>query len=88
MRTPDSTGNNGLDALADAIATRVLARLHSSEEPRLLSVNDAAAYIGRTTRALRHMIADGTIPAVREKSRIHLDRGDLDHWIEMRKWRA
>jgi exonuclease I len=33
-----STGNSGLDALADAIAERVLARLHQSEQPRLLSV--------------------------------------------------
>ena len=87
MRPPQSTGNLGLDALADAIATRVLARLHQGEEPRLLSVNDSATYIGRTPKALRHMIATGTIPAVREGSRIHLDRQDLDHWIEMRKCR-
>jgi excisionase family DNA binding protein len=83
-----TTGNAGLDALADAIAERVLARLHSSEEPRLLSVNNAAAYIGRTAKALRHMIANGTMPAVREGSRVHLDRADLDKWIEMRKSRA
>ena len=87
MRPPQSTGNLGLDALADAIATRVLARLHQGEEPRLLSVNESAAYIGRTPKALRHMIAMGTIPAVREGSRIHLDREDLDRWIEMRKCR-
>ena len=80
-----STGNSGLDVLADAIAERVLARLHQSEQPRLLSVNEAAAYIGRTSKALRHMIADGSVPAVREGSRIHLDRTDLDGWIEMRK---
>ena len=83
-----STGNAGLDALADAIAARVLARLHNSEQPRLLCVNDAAVYIGRTPKALRHMIADGTIRAVREGSRIHLDRADLDRWVEMRKVRS
>jgi excisionase family DNA binding protein len=82
-----STGNVGLDALADAIASRVAARLRQSEEPRLLNVNEAAAYIGRTPKALRHMIASGTIPAVREGSRVHLDRADLDRWIEMRKVR-
>lgn len=86
--TARSTGNLGLDALADAIAERVLARLHSSEDPRLLSVNEAAAYIGRTPKALRHMIASGAIPAVREGSRVHLDRADLDRWVDMRKFRS
>jgi excisionase family DNA binding protein len=78
----------GLDALADAIAARVLARLNESQEARLLSVNEAARYIGRTPKALRHMIANGSIPAVREGSRLHVDRGDLDRWIELRKLRG
>ena len=80
-----STGNPGLDALADAIAARVAARLNQIDEPRLLSVDEAAAYIGRTPKALRHMIANGIVPAVREGSRVHLDRADLDRWVEMRK---
>jgi excisionase family DNA binding protein len=83
-----TTGNTGLDALADAIAERVLARLHQGKQPRLLTVNEAAAHIGRTAKALRHMIASGAIPAVREGSRVHLDRADLDRWVEMRRvWR-
>jgi excisionase family DNA binding protein len=80
-----TTGNLGLDALADAIADRVFARLHRSEGSRLLSVNEAAVYIGRTPKAMRHMIANSAIPAVREGSRVHLDRSDLDRWVEMRK---
>ena len=80
-----SSGNLGLDALADAIADRILARLHQTEQPRLLSVDEAAAYLGRTPKALRHLIANGAIPAVREGSRVHLDRADLDRWVEMRK---
>jgi excisionase family DNA binding protein len=83
-----TTGNVGLDALADAIAKRVLARLHHGEESRLLSVKEAAVYIGRTEKSLRYLIAGGAIPAVREGARIHLDRADLDNWIEMRKFRA
>lgn len=82
-----TTGNAGLDALADAIAERVYQRLNQSQESRLLSVNEAARYLGRTPKALRHMIANGTVPAVREGGRLHLDRGDLDNWIEMRKAR-
>jgi excisionase family DNA binding protein len=83
-----STGNVGLDILADAIAARLAARLNQSEQPRLLSVAQAAAYVGRTQKALRHMIGSGAIPAVREGSRIHLDRADLDTWIEMRKTKS
>jgi excisionase family DNA binding protein len=81
----NSTGNAGLDVLADAIAARVTAQLNKSQESRLLSVNEAAGYIGRTPKAVRHMIASGTIPAVRGGSRVHLDRADLDQWVEMRK---
>jgi excisionase family DNA binding protein len=84
----NSTGNAGLDALADAIASRVVARLNKSEEPRLMSVSEAALYIGRTPKALRHMIAGGTVPTVREGLRVHLDRADLDQWVEMRKGRS
>lgn len=81
----NTTGNVGLDILADAIASRVAARLSQSEGPRLLSVKEAAIYIGRTPKALCHMIGKGAVPVVREGSRVHLDRADLDQWIEMRK---
>jgi excisionase family DNA binding protein len=65
----NSTGNAGLDALADAIANRVLAHLQRSQDARLLSVREAAEYLGRTQKALRHMVANGTIPAVRDRTR-------------------
>lgn len=90
MEKPElvGTGNPGLDALADAIAARVASRLNQSQEPRLLSVDDAAKYIGRTPKALRHMIASGIIPVICEGSRVYLDRRDLDRWIEMRRVRG
>ena len=83
--TVTTTGNAGLDALADAIAERILARLHQTEQPRLLTVGEAATHLGRTSKAVRHMITNGNIPAVREGSRVHLDRSDLDQWVELRK---
>jgi len=83
-----TTGNPGLDALADAIADRVLAGLHHADQPRLLSVHDAAAYLGRSPSALRHLIAQGMIPAVRQGARLHLDRADLDAWLAMRKTKS
>jgi hypothetical protein len=86
-----STGNHGLDALADAIAERVFQRLLAVQEHkkgRLLDVPAAAEYIGRTPSALRHMIAKGIVPCVRRDGRVQLDRQDLDRWIEMGKCRG
>jgi excisionase family DNA binding protein len=86
-----STGNQGLDALADAIAERVYQRLAAAMERnkgRLLDVPGAAEYIGRTRSALRHLIAKGTIPCVRRDGRVQLDRQDLDNWLELGKTRG
>ena len=83
-----STGNTGLDALADAIAERVLARMQLGQSERLLTVNEAAKYLGRTARAVRHLIATGALPVVREGRSVHLDRQELDQWIELRQARG
>jgi excisionase family DNA binding protein len=86
-----STGNQGLDALADAIAERVFRRLTAALEQnrsRLLDVTGAADYIGRSPSALRHLIARGTIPCVRRDGRVQLDRQDLDNWLELGKTRG
>ena len=86
-----TSGNQGLDALADAIAERVFQRLAAAQEQRqsrLLAVPEAAAYIGRTPSALRHMIAKSILPCVRRDGRVQLDRQDLDQWIEIGKSRG
>jgi excisionase family DNA binding protein len=86
-----STGNDGLDLLADAIAERVFQRLsaaHEHSRTRLLDVPAAAEYIGRTPSALRHLIAKGAIPCVRRDGRVQIDRQDLDTWLEMGKTRG
>jgi hypothetical protein len=85
-----STGNLGLDALADAIVERVFQRLTAAQQRnqgRLLNVLAAAEYIGRSPSALRHLIAKKTIPCVRRDGRVQLDRKDLDNWLEMGKTR-
>ncbi len=86
-----STGNVGLDALADAIAERVYQRFTAAmarDKGRLLDVAAAAEYIGRTPSALRHLIAKRTIPCVRRDGRVQLDRQDLDNWLELGKTRG
>lgn len=53
---------------------------------RLLTVDEAAFYIGRTANAMRHLIAEGVIPIVRiGRKRIFIDIRDLDKIIEESK---
>jgi excisionase family DNA binding protein len=86
-----TTGNEGLDALADAIAERVCRHMTAAMErnnSRVLNVAAAAKYIGRSQSALRHLIAKGEIPCVRRDRRVLFDRQDLDNWLEMGKTRG
>ena len=53
--------------------------------PRLLTVDQAAIYLGRTKEAVQHMVSVGKVPTVRTDRRVFLDRNDLDHWIETSK---
>ena len=84
-----TTGNLGLDTLADAIAERVAARILAAQpEQRLMNIKTAAEYIGRSPAALRHLIAKRVLPSVRRDNRVYCDRKDLDSWIETNKSRG
>jgi excisionase family DNA binding protein len=77
-----TTGNAGLDALADAIAERVIARIRAQQEPPLMAVGEAAKYLGRGPGAVRGMIAKGILPSVRMSGRVMIRREDADRLIE------
>ena len=55
---------------------------------RLLSVPEAADYLGRTVWAVRGLIDNGKLPAVRLDRRVQIDRLDLDRLIERCKVRV
>jgi excisionase family DNA binding protein len=81
-----------LDVLIRAIAEQVVAKVkaemasfHRSIEPILLSVKNAAIYLGRSEQSIQHLIFQHEIPVVRVGRRVHLDRRDLDAWIEKNK---
>jgi len=57
----------------------------TSTQKRLLSVDEVAVYIGRTSIAVREMIRHGKLRPVRNDGRVMLDRHDLDSWIEAGK---
>jgi excisionase family DNA binding protein len=73
-----------LEILAEKLATRISqepGRLY----PRLLTIDQAAIYVGRTREALQHLASSGKIPTVRADRRVFLDRLDLDKWIDENK---
>ena len=87
--------NGSIDALLDALADRVVAKIRAvlalyfdtstTVRPRLLSVEQAAVRIGRTKQSVQHMVAEGKLPVVRDGRRVFLDIEDLDRWIEANK---
>ena len=80
--------------LVHAVATEVTAALRSeivklSEpkiQPALLDVKQAAVYLGRSEQAVQHLIFQKELPVVRVGRRVHLDRRDLDAFIEKNKY--
>ena len=89
--TTDTNLNTILHAFSDLIAAKSSELLAESGrdgrkvQPRLFTVDDAALYLGRTKKAVQHMIASGKLPTVKADRRVFLDRNDLDEWIERSK---
>ena len=52
---------------------------------RLYSVEETAEYLGRTPWAVRHLIWNGVLPAVKIGRRIQVDIRDMDALIEHSK---
>jgi len=73
-----------VEQFADAVAQRVVAQLGGvqAKSIRLMSVEQAAAYIARTPQAVRHLIHQRDIPVIRTGRNVRIDRNDLDIWIE------
>jgi excisionase family DNA binding protein len=83
-----------IEALLDELADRVVTKLRpelargltgTAVRPRLLTVDQAAVYLGRSREAIEHMIASGKLPTVRPDRRVFLDLEDLGRWISENK---
>jgi len=53
---------------------------------RLLSIREAATYLGRSPWTVGEMVRAGKLPYVRDGKRKLLDLCDLDRWIEGKKY--
>lgn len=79
-----------LDSIMDQFASVVAAKIRAdvpatgstSITARLLTVDQAAVYLGRTKDAVQHMIGARKLPVVRDGRRVFLDVRELDRWIE------
>lgn len=54
----------------------------SAIAPRLLTVADAARYLGRTEKSIRHLVQRRKLASIRGDGRVMFDRVDLDAWIK------
>ena len=77
-----------VDAIADAVLVRLRPALDIHVKPRLMSIDQAAIYIGRTPKATRCLIDANAFPSVRTDGRIMVDVRDLDQWIDNGKVEA
>ncbi len=50
--------------------------------PPLLTVSEAAEYIGRIEAAVRELVWNGKLAHIRTDRRVMLDIRDLDSWID------
>ena len=62
-------------------------KLNPKVNKRLYSIDEAAAYLGRSIWGVREMLWAGKLPFVRDGRRILLDIKDMDSWIEKNKTR-
>lgn len=79
-----------LDELLDDLAKRIADRLQTTTRPtsssaRLLSVKQAATYLGRSPASIHRLISSGQLPAVRSDRRLFIDNNDLDLFVRRYK---
>ena len=71
------------DSIADAVAVRL--RDNGVLIPRLLTLDQAATYLGMTKDALKAKVHIGRVPTVELDKKLRFDRQDLDRIIEQNK---
>ncbi len=71
------------DTIADAVALRLADRAVLT--PRLLTLDQAAVYLGLTKDALKAKVHLGRVPTVELDKKLRFDRQDLDRLIEQSK---
>ncbi len=80
----DLTFDRLLEILAEKLASK-LSQEPNQLYPRLMTIDQAAVYLGQTRETIRNLITPGKIPTVLVGTSLFIDRLDLDEWIEENK---
>jgi len=75
----ESSNGKGLQSRTVDRRTNVL------PAPRLLDYKAAGAYLSLSYWSLRELVLNGEIPCVKFRTKVLIDRRDLDDWIEANK---
>jgi excisionase family DNA binding protein len=72
-------------AVAARIAERIIPKIREANNgnvyPQLMTVKQAAEFLGRSQNSVRHLIDRHEIPVVRHRRSVRLDRDALARWI-------
>lgn len=77
-----------IDRIADAVVSRLESRLPATNGNRLLSVDAAAAMLGRSKDAVYMLINRGRLASVREGRRVHIELAELERFIDRNRTAA
>lgn len=69
-----------MDELATRVADKVEERMRRNPvlQPRLLTVGQAALVLGRSEKAVRHLITSGQLKNASPDARVQIDAKDID----------
>jgi len=71
-----------IEQFAADVAAKVLAQIAAGgPAKRLFTIPEAAQYLGRTPKAVEHLVARGTIPVTKLDGKRQIDRAALDKLI-------
>lgn len=78
---------NFIERLAQALTARIIPQIQKGNvakatPKRLLTVKEAAAYLGRSESALYHLKARGEIPYIGHGRHLRFDVEQLNSWIK------
>jgi excisionase family DNA binding protein len=80
-------GPDAIELLGAYVDARVEQAIELRErERRWLSVDEAATYLGTTTKAINSRVRRRTIPFVKDGRRTLVDRSALDAQLEAARW--
>lgn len=72
------------DVELDRLAARLLEKMEARGQniaPRMLTVEETARYLGRTVKAIEHMLSKGTLPKTKLDGKVQVDKQLLDLMI-------